>query len=691
MNRTRLFPGLYYWLSLPGILAFAGLSGGIALSKYSSAAETLTSFYNLFLLLTTLLSFLAGILSRSALLRFIFFTLTGFSLFTATELKYSTFTKEITSASLQDRETVLTGKIRSPIAKKNSRYQFRFKVAAAHDPIADSLLREKTLLCQSRNPVPPYGAIRIKGYFKLPHPPLGPYGFNEQSFFRTQNIWGKMIVLQTYSTQTSAFPSAAHLSHELRNRVHEVIGKIQNREVRSVFHAAFLGEREHLSGSLKNRFRKAGIFHLLAISGFHAGLLFTAFFAVFKLFKLPSNYCMILALGVLWAYLFFIGFIPSLFRATVMATFVCTSMLIQKKNHILHSLSLAGVFWLFLSPHSLFAPGFQLSFAATAGIILLYPILNSFTPQPQNEASAFILNVIFSSIWVSCAGFLFTTPVLLYHFGSVSLFGLLFNTAAIFLMTLAMWLFFISLACDIFLPFASDLLIKGAELTLSALIKVSGLCENLFLSELTLKSPTALQILTAALFAVGLCAVHKEKRLIYFINAAGIATLIFSLIHLNTSRFQSTEILQLYNRNAALNAILLPRGDVWLIGRGEPKEIEWLCDKGVKPWIHHRYSKKATLVLLNGKSFSIRNQSKADYTQSPTPMAQKTAENNSYRKLSLPIKLIYNKHCWLTISKPKNDSIFLNLKVKEKSVVLPLSPEQLIRNDRNATYLHTKL
>ncbi|MFP4013618.1 MAG: ComEC/Rec2 family competence protein [Chitinispirillaceae bacterium] len=694
MKNKKLFPGFHYWLSLPGVLAFSGLCCGISISKHlltDEMLESLASFYTISLFLTTFLCFCTGILCRKPILRFLFFTIAGSALFTGSELNYSSFCREIRAASFPDREIVLFGEISSPIAQKKTYNQFSFKIMMAHDPEADMLLKGKVLTCTSKKPVPPCGKFRIKGLFKLPNSPVGPFGFNEREYLRTRNIWGKLIVLQIYPAINSKKFSSALLGHKLRSSVHSTINKIDNRDVKSIFHAAFLGEREHLSGSLKDSFRKAGIFHLLAISGFHAGLLFTAFFACFKLLKLPSNTCMLLALAVLWAYLFFIGFIPSLFRATVMASFICMSLLIGKKNHILHSLSLAGAFWLLMFPHSLFEPGFQLSFAATAGIILLHPVLDELTPRPQNETAAFLLQALFSSIWVSTAGFLFTAPVLLYHFGTVSLFGILFNTVAILLMTVAMWLFFIALACDLLLPFIADILINIAELSLSALIYSSHLSESVPFSELALKAPTAIHIITAALFTLGLCAVAKERRIFYISHTGGAMILVFILLHLQMSKPQSVELLQLYQKKTVLNAILLPDRSVWVVGGGTQKEVNRICDQGIKPWLHHKRSKDEILLIINTDTGNAGYSSPAlHHSELPTP---KSTLNSSCRQhFTPPFILATPDDCSLSVLNRAKDCFSLFLNVNGITKKLPMKPRKSVsESNETAAYAITKM
>jgi len=102
--------------------------------------------------------------------------------------------------------------------------------------------------------------------------------------------------------------------------------------------------------------------------------------------------------------------------------------------------------------------------------------------------------------------------VLLSHFGTVSLYGILYNTAAIPIMTAAMWLFFAALVCSPVSPPLSGLLVNASEFFLELLVSGSRLCERIPFSELAPGRPTTVHIITGTLLIAGLCAVHKERR-----------------------------------------------------------------------------------------------------------------------------------------------------------------------------------
>ncbi|MCF0174095.1 MAG: ComEC/Rec2 family competence protein, partial [Bacteroidales bacterium] len=161
--------------------------------------------------------------------------------------------------------------------------------------------------------------------------------------------------------------------------------------------ALLLGRRGGLEASLIEAFRISGASHLLALSGLHLGIiyLFVDFLLPFK--KVPFSAVRVLRSVILVVlcvlYSGVAGFGPSLQRALafILAREVATS----RGSHIdgMECLCTAAFVQLcFIDPNSLFAVGFQLSYLAVLGILLIYPSLSSWFPAG-----------IMKRIWNACA------------------------------------------------------------------------------------------------------------------------------------------------------------------------------------------------------------------------------------------------------------------------------------------------
>lgn len=133
-----------------------------------------------------------------------------------------------------------------------------------------------------------------------------------------------------------------------------------------------LGNAELLDNAKRDTFARAGIAHILALSGLHVGLI--ALIVSSALYPLvyfrKRNAALAVTLVVLWLYAFATGLTPSVVRAVTMASAYTLARIFQRRQSPLNSLCLAAIIILAFSPESLFSIGFQLSFAAVLAIIL---------------------------------------------------------------------------------------------------------------------------------------------------------------------------------------------------------------------------------------------------------------------------------------------------------------------------------
>ncbi|KMQ51681.1 DNA internalization-related competence protein ComEC/Rec2 [Chitinispirillum alkaliphilum] len=652
MNSMKaLFPGAVYWSHLPCIIASGAFCFGILTATRLTQFEFSNRLYTHFFILATVSTIISGILTKSSGLRFFLFFVAGLSHYTQTDMRHNFFRRELEHSMRYSSYTEVSGKVRGRITERFGNSYFAFKIENSNDPQLTELLRGKRVRgIYSGEDIKTSGTYIFSGEFSLPGKGEFPFGFNESAYLRNQGLWGNLIIQTVHHSEESEPSFTSGLFQLIRSRSHEIFGSAGDSEVNSIFHAAFLGERDKLTERVRSGFRKAGIFHLLSISGFHAGLLFGAGYAVLALFGLKKKYCMALSTGFLWLYLFFIGFIPSLFRATVMVSCIGGATFSQKKNHTLQALGLAALVWLIWSPYSLFSPGFQLSFAATSGILLLSPILSRILkPEFTNRYINFIGKSILSSFSVSISAFLFTAPVLAYHFGTISLFGILFNIPAIVIMSGAMWSLFAGLLTGMFyVPLATPFVFVSRYM-LELLLLLSEFSHFFDYSELTLPAPKWHTIVSFYLFLTGLCAIRKKSVATFFLIGSASLTILFTLLGMIPDRGHG-EFVRITRGSSTINGVLWPDNSVWLFGFGEPYELRQMFRTRVRPWFHHRSNPKLSLLIFHEEAEFAAHQIMHTSEQFPhllTAPAQPNSpvlnENWNYHKINLPLMFCSGK------------------------------------------------
>lgn len=181
--------------------------------------------------------------------------------------------------------------------------------------------------------------------------------------------------LVTGHDSTSLRSHSERLRMKLLRRMQE--GPLEPR-YRGVAEALTLGWRGDLDADLQAQFRNAGIMHLLCVSGLHVGLL-AAIVSVLLFFIGKDRRGRILRgsvqLAVIWTFAAITGLAPATVRAALMFSLFIVSHMMGRRTDTLNLLAAAAIVMLAVDPMLLFNVGWQLSFSAVAGILLMRPAL----------------------------------------------------------------------------------------------------------------------------------------------------------------------------------------------------------------------------------------------------------------------------------------------------------------------------
>ena len=146
--------------------------------------------------------------------------------------------------------------------------------------------------------------------------------------------------------------------------------------------ALLTGDRSAIPDEQKKDLRTSGLAHLLAISGLHMGLLAGGVYGLASmLFAMTGplarrydmrKYAAILGTITAFGYLMLSGASVSTQRAFIMAVIVFAAIILNRRAVSLRSVALAAAITLMLHPESLMSAGFQMSFAATTALVVVY-------------------------------------------------------------------------------------------------------------------------------------------------------------------------------------------------------------------------------------------------------------------------------------------------------------------------------
>ena len=137
--------------------------------------------------------------------------------------------------------------------------------------------------------------------------------------------------------------------------------------------ALLFGTRDHLSGDTSLAFRRAGVSHLLALSGLHVSILIAALELFLKALYCPKRVRAILVFTIAFGYLFFTGASPSIARAVLMLGVLTLGYYWNTDYDSFTAVSVVLAILLFISPNAILDMGLWLSFVAATSIVIFLP------------------------------------------------------------------------------------------------------------------------------------------------------------------------------------------------------------------------------------------------------------------------------------------------------------------------------
>jgi len=273
--------------------------------------------------------------------------------------------------------------------------------------------------------------ILIEG--EITEPPIFSE-FNYQKFLAKEGIG-----FVSYYPQVSVVDHRPHLFYSklftVKDRVRDRLRRFIPYPNNTVISAMILGDGQLVPTSVSDSFSQTGIRHITAISGMHISIIMSLILILLTaIFKIPLRYSIGLTILILIVYVAFVGSPASAVRAIIMGSLSLMAIFSGRSYIASRSLLAAGSVMLIFNPLLLrWDIGFQLSFLAVSGIILISPLvwnqLKLLTPNLSGRQgfTGSLMNGLYGLLSVTIGAHLATLPLVVYHFGHLSIVAPLTN------------------------------------------------------------------------------------------------------------------------------------------------------------------------------------------------------------------------------------------------------------------------
>jgi competence protein ComEC len=214
---------------------------------------------------------------------------------------------------------------------------------------------------------------------------------------------------------------------------------LADRREYAVVNAMLLGVRDDLDPALLRAYAASGAIHVLSISGMHVGIFYVALLLLVGLYRRYVGWVSpgvetILTLGLVWTYALVTGLSIPVLRSATMLSILAIGRSFRRQAPGLNTLAISAFVLLCAEPGALFQVGFQLSFAAVAGLIVLQPSLARWY-QPRRKPQRWL----WQALTAAGAAQLATFPLSVYYFHQFPVYFLVLSPVVLALASLLLY------------------------------------------------------------------------------------------------------------------------------------------------------------------------------------------------------------------------------------------------------------
>lgn len=272
-------------------------------------------------------------------------------------------------------------------------------------------------------------------------PPKNPHAFDYSRYLHFQNIHHQAFVKPDSIFRLSGGNGWAlwQKAYESREKLLSLLQKhFPSTDEYAVASALLVGYTDDLSDDLRTAYAETGSMHALAVSGTHIGMLYVGLMFLISRLRLRGQRGRlvetVLVLTAIWGFTFLTGATASVLRASVMFSLYMFGKAFWREASAWNVLPASAFILLVYNPYFLFNVGFQLSYAAVAGMVFFYPrfykMFPPMSPWFDEPLKIFLVGV---------AAQLGTLPLSLFYFNQFPVYFWLAGWVVVFVGAVFLW------------------------------------------------------------------------------------------------------------------------------------------------------------------------------------------------------------------------------------------------------------
>lgn len=315
--------------------------------------------------------------------------------------------------------------------KPNSQVnRFRVKEIFFNDTVLKSNL-ELLVYHRLEFPIKPGDLVWVPQGFQRIDAPLNPQEFNYQLFMGRQGVYFRQFIFQDLQViGTLREQPIENFFQRLRYWIQRAFdGHFEDNRARQIANALLIGQKKDLEKEISEAYATAGAMHILAVSGLHVGIIYGFFFLWVKPYRLVVKQRALYLSGIIlliWCYALLTGMSPSVMRSATMFTIIALAQIKSRSPSIFNAIAFSALLLLLFDPLLVFSVGFQLSYCALLGILLIQPLIVKLWMPPWK-----VLDYCWQITSVGIAAQLATFPLSAMYFGIFPTYFMLSNLVAI--------------------------------------------------------------------------------------------------------------------------------------------------------------------------------------------------------------------------------------------------------------------